>query len=131
MNDIHQLGESLKDSKNNHPVGTALSVVRSQRSHQSAFRSAAKVGSSSPFESQSVIGINHNGEYQKKIGKILNKNLDAIKDALKKADQSKLGSLDEDSLRHVMLKFNIVLPSLDKFKKADQVDYIKFLKYYL
>jgi hypothetical protein len=70
------------------------------------------------------------GDYGK-ISKIMNKNLDDIKDQLKKADTNRKGYLNEDGIYTIMKKFNINMGSVDKFKKNGLVDYIKLLKHYI
>ena len=66
------------------------------------------------------------------ISKILNKNLDDVKDSLKKADVTKKGYLSVEQMNSIMKKFGINIASFEYFKQSDgSVDYIKFLKYYL
>ena len=66
------------------------------------------------------------------ISKILNKNLDEVKDSLKKADDSKKGYLSVEQMNSIMKRYGINIASFEYFKKSDGlVDYIKFLKYYL
>ena len=71
------------------------------------------------------------GEAEKIIRKILNKNLEAVKDNLKQEDVKRQGFLSEDTTKDIMKKFGISNISYDRFKKGDLVDYIKLLKYYI
>jgi hypothetical protein len=62
----------------------------------------------------------------------LNDNLDNVKETLKKRDAKRQGALSESDMIDVLRKFSIKIRALDKFKRGDgEVDYIKFLKYYL
>ena len=53
-----------------------------------------------------------------KISKTLNKNLDEIKDLLKKADTQRKGYLAEEIISAILKRFAINIGSLEKFKKG-------------
>jgi hypothetical protein len=50
---------------------------------------------------------------------------------LKASDKARQGVLSEDSMNKIFNKFNINVGNMDKFKKGKDIDYIKFLKYYI
>jgi len=68
-----------------------------------------------------------------RIAKQLNDNLDSVKDSLKAADKKKKGSLTETQMQEVLRKFGVRVTDLEKFKdgSSGEVDYIRFLKFYL
>ena len=83
------------------------------------------------YNSASLVGDGI-GQNERTISKILNKNLNDIKESLKKADTQRLGAISLNTIREIMRKFGVTIQSYEKFKKGDNlIDYIKLLKFYL
>jgi len=67
----------------------------------------------------------------KQISKEINKHLDSIKDTLKAEDKQRSGVLSEQQMNKVFGKYRINVGNLEKFRKGRDIDYIKFLKFYI
>jgi len=105
LSQIHQMSHSIRDSHSQR-AQSSPSVVKSIRK-------------SSGLDS-------------KLIGKLLSRKLDAVKEALKRADVKKQGLMEEKQLASVFSQFGVAIPDYSKFYRGGEVvDYIKLLKYYL